>query len=197
MTNPDQSNREHRLVVGLAEFIVSKSPEDCLITYSLGLLAFMLIKVLSPGFYARQDSRTPVRIGVMAMVTNMVFNVLLVFPLAHAGLALANSLSAYLNASSLFRYLYRHKIYRPSPGWVRFFLQILFATGVMSLFLWYGAGDLSDWVHARSRERLLHLSWLVLGGALVYVVVIIAAGIRPRHLTAAPLEGVKTQSASL
>jgi putative peptidoglycan lipid II flippase len=168
-----------------------------LITYSLGLLAFMLIKVLGPGFYARQDSRTPVRIGVMAMAMNMVFNVLLVFPLAHAGLALANSLSAYLNASSLFRHLYRQQIYRPSPGWARFLLQILFATGVMGLFLGYGAGDLSAWVHARSGERLLHLTWLVLGGTLIYVLGIIVAGIRPRHLMAAPVAGVKTQPASL
>ncbi len=168
-----------------------------LITYSLGLLAFMLIKVLNPGFYARQDSRTPVRIGIMAMAMNMVFNVILVFPLAHAGLALANSLSAYLNASLLFRHLYQHKIYRPSPGWVRFLLQILLTTGVMSLFLWHGAGDLSDWVHAKSRERLLHLTWLVLGGTLIYGIGIIAAGIRPRHLTTTSLEGVKTQSGSL
>jgi len=153
-----------------------------LITYSLGLLAFMLIKVLSPGFYARQDIRTPVRIGIMAMVMNMVFNVILVFPLAHAGLALANSLSAYGNAALLFRHLYRNNIYRPSPGWGRFLLQILAATAIMSVFLWYGAGDLADWVNVGGRQRLLQLSWLVSCGVLVYLLSLLALGVRPRHL---------------
>src|SRR5690554_5239986 len=69
--------------------------------YSAGLLAFMLIKVLAPGFFARQDTKAPVRIGVIAMVANMVFNLLLVFPLAHAGLALATSMSAWLDRKSV------------------------------------------------------------------------------------------------
>ena len=153
-----------------------------LITYSLGLLAFMLIKVLSPGFYARQDSRTPMRIGIMAMVMNMVFNVILVFPLKHAGLALANSLSAYFNAAMLFRHLYRNNIYRPSPGWGRFLLRILAATAIMSVFLWHSAGDLAGWVNVSGRQRLLHLSWLLSCGVLAYLLSLLALGVRPRHL---------------
>jgi putative peptidoglycan lipid II flippase len=153
-----------------------------LITYSLGLLAFMLIKVLSPAFYARQDSRTPVRIGMTSMVMNMIFNVILVFPLAHAGLALANSLSAYGNAAMLFRHLYRNNIYRPSPDWGRFLLQILAATAIMGVSLWYGAGDLADWVRVSGTQRLLHLSWLVSCGVLVYLLSLLALGVRLRHL---------------
>lgn len=71
--------------------------------YSAGLLAFMLIKVLAPGFFAREDTKTPVKIGIIAMVANMVFNLILIFPLAHAGLALATSLSAWLNGYLLWR----------------------------------------------------------------------------------------------
>lgn len=153
-----------------------------LVTYSLGLLAFMLIKVLSPGFYARQDTRTPVRFGVIAMLVNMAFNVILVYPLQHAGLALANSLSAYLNAFLLFRHLRHRKVYQPSADWPRFLLQIGLATVAMSLFLWHGAGDLSGWLHAPARQRLLHLAWLVPSGLLVYIFMLALVGVRPRHL---------------
>src|SRR5690606_22132064 len=69
--------------------------------YALGLVAFMLIKVLAPGFFARHDTKTPVKVGIIAMVANMVFNLILIWPLAHAGLALATALSAFLNAGML------------------------------------------------------------------------------------------------
>jgi len=153
-----------------------------LIAFALGLLAFMLIKVLAPGFYARQDTRTPVRIGVLAMVINMGLALLLIVPLAHAGLALATTLSAYLNAGLLFRLLRRHGVYRPAPGWPRFLVRLGFANLLMGLLLWYGTGDLADWLEAGARERVLHLAWLVAGGGAVYLAGIILAGIRPRHL---------------
>ncbi len=153
-----------------------------LIAYALGLLAFMLIKVLSPGFYARQDSRTPVRFGIIAMAMNMLFNLILVYPLQHAGLALANSLSAYLNAFLLFRHLRRRNVYQPSSDWPRFLLQILLATLAMSVFLWWGAGDLDGWLTAHARQRLLHLGWLVPCGLLIYILSLLVVGVRRRHL---------------
>ncbi len=85
--------------------------------YSFGLLAFMFIKVLAPGYFSRQDTRTPVRIAVWAMVANMVLNLILVWPLQHAGLALATSLSAFLNAGMLLIGLHRLGIYSLLPGW--------------------------------------------------------------------------------
>lgn len=153
-----------------------------LVAYSLGLQAFMLVKVLAPGFYARQDTRTPVRAGVIAMLTNMVLNLLLIYPLAHAGLALASALASYLNAFQLFYQLRRTDVYRPVAGWSRFLLQITVANVAMGLLLWFGAGDLVDWLTAGARDRALHLAWLVLGGAAVYALAILAVGIRPRHL---------------
>ena len=109
--------------------------------YAAGLIAFMLIKVLAPGFFARQDMRTPVRIGLIAMVMNMLFNLLLVIPLhsywqvGHLGLAAATSLSAFLNAILLYFALRKQGIYQPIQGWLRFFIRLAIAVLVMLLVL--------------------------------------------------------------
>jgi putative peptidoglycan lipid II flippase len=153
-----------------------------LMAYSLGLLAFMLIKVLAPGFYARQDTRTPVRIGITAMVVNMILNIILIVPLAHVGLALATSLSSYLNAVLLYRHLRRHNVYRPAPGWPRFFVQLGMANLCMGLVLWFSMGELSAWLEADAGTRLWHLTWLVVGGLCTYILSALLVGIRPRHL---------------
>ncbi len=92
--------------------------------YSLGVLAFMLIKVLAPGFFARQDLKTPVRVAIICMVANMVMNLILIWPLKHVGLALATSLSSMLNAFLLFWGLYKIGVYRPAPGWWLFGLRL-------------------------------------------------------------------------
>jgi putative peptidoglycan lipid II flippase len=109
--------------------------------YAAGLIAFMLIKVLAPGFFARQDMRTPVRIGVIAMIMNMLFNLLLVIPLhsywqvGHLGLAAATSLSAFLNAILLYFALRKQDIYQPMSGWLRFFIRLAVAVMVMLFVL--------------------------------------------------------------
>nr|MDQ2694415.1 polysaccharide biosynthesis C-terminal domain-containing protein [Pseudomonadota bacterium] len=156
-----------------------------LMAYSLGLLAFMLVKVLAPGFYARQDTRTPVRAGIIAMAANMVLNVLLIFPLAHAGLALATSLSSFVNAGLLYWRLRQDDAYRPGADWPGFLARIGVANLLMGAFLVYAAGDLGQWLAANAHERLLHLTWVVFGGLAVYIVAVIAVGLRPRHLRVA------------
>lgn len=109
--------------------------------YAVGLIAFMLIKVLAPGFFARQDMRTPVRIGIIAMVLNMLFNLALVIPLhhywqvGHLGLAAATSLSAFINAILLFLTLRKKAIYQPSRGWFRFFVGLVISVAIMLLVL--------------------------------------------------------------
>jgi len=153
-----------------------------LMAYSLGLLAFMLVKVLAPGFYARQDTRTPVKIGIIAMVVNMVLNVALFFPLAHAGLALGSSLSSYLNALLLLYILLKQGVYTPAPGWMRFLLQLTIANLIMGLALWHDRGELSGWFLADTSYRALHLGTLVGGGLAIYLFVAVAVGLRPRHL---------------
>lgn len=153
--------------------------------YAVGLLAFMLIKVLAPGYYARQDTRTPVKIGIQAMVANMVLNLALVLPLAHAGLALATSLSSYLNAFMLYRGLRREGVMEPQPGWGRFALKMLLANGVMVAFLWLLMGPYEQWLQWTTLQRSWHLAGLVVGGAGVYLGVLLLAGLRPRHLRGA------------
>ncbi len=149
--------------------------------YSLGLTAFMSIKVLAPGFYARQDMRTPVRIAVIAMVTNMVLNVALMFPLAHAGLALATTLSAGLNAALLYRALRSEGIYRPRPGWPLLLLRGVVASTLMGAVIWWGAGDIDGWLAADSWQRIGRLLLWIGAGAAVYFTVLLAGGIRLRH----------------
>ncbi len=153
-----------------------------LMAFAFGLVAFMLIKVLAPGFYARQDTRSPVKYGLIAMGANTAMVLILVWPLAHAGLALATSLAAFLNAGLLFVNLLRRGIYQPRSGWTRFLLQLTVANLVMGLLLWFGAGNLEDWIHASARERLWHLTWLIAAGGGSYLLAVLAVGIRPRHL---------------
>jgi len=153
-----------------------------LMAFSVGLLGFILVKVLAPGFYARQDTRTPMRVGVAAMLTNIVLSLLLVWPLAHVGLALAVSLAAYVNAGLLFHRLYRDGVYRPSPGWALFLGRVVVATIAMGALLYWGAGDLSRWLEAPAWTRAGWLLFWVVAGLIVYLAVTIILGLRPAQL---------------
>lgn len=157
-----------------------------LMAYSLGLLGFILVKILAPGFYARQDTRTPVRVGIIAMLSNMGLNILFVVPLVlgnyeapHAGLALATSVSAFINAGLLFHILRREGVYRPEAGWPRLFLQLMPANILMVLFLWWGIDAPDQWLQAEAWSRVWHLVLLVAGGGVVYLLGMLATGLRP------------------
>ena len=131
-----------------------------LVAYGSGLMGFVFIKVLAPGFFARQDTRTPVKIGVIAMVVNMVLNLALVLPLAHAGLALATALSAYVNAALLLRVLLNEGIYRPAPGWGGYLARVGISSAVMAGVLITGRAD------DRRMERVGRLDAGVASGAM-------------------------------
>lgn len=143
-----------------------------LMAMSLGLPAFIFIKVLAPGFYARQDTRTPVRIAVIAMVANMGLNLLYVLPMLyldiegpHAGLALATTTSAWLNAWLLYRRLREADVYAPQPGWRPVLLRVFAGSALMAALLWYGVSDFQLWVDRSSGERLLQLGlWIGVAG---------------------------------
>lgn len=152
-----------------------------LMAYSPGLLAIMLIKILAPGFYARQDTRTPVKIGIMAMVSNMVLNIILVFPLAHAGLALATTCSSSLNALMLYRGLRRDKVLQPRRGWVSLLLRAIIAGTVMGAFLVWGVSDLDYWLDIGFWLRIQNLMLWIAGAALIYFFSLLAMGVRPHH----------------
>lgn len=157
-----------------------------LMAFAVGLPAYIYIKVLASAFYARQDTRTPVRIGVIAMLANMVLNIVLVFPLAHAGLALATSLSAYINAGLLYWHLVKKTAYRPQPGWPPLLIKIVTANGLMMAVLIAGSAGLPQWLHWHLSQRAMHLTlWLVVGAA-VYLVALWLMGVRPWRARPAP-----------
>ena len=95
--------------------------------YSCGLLAFMLIKVLAPGYFARQDMKTPVRIAIQAMSANMLLNLILIYPFGHVGLAAATSMSAFLNAGLLLYGLLKIGVFKWQPGWWLVMFRLLAA----------------------------------------------------------------------
>jgi putative peptidoglycan lipid II flippase len=153
-----------------------------LMAYAAGLPAFILIKVLAPGYYARQDTKTPVKIAVTAMLANMVLNLLLIVPLQHAGLALATSLSAYLNAGLLYRGLRRQGVYRPGTGWSRMWLALVVGLLDMAVLLWFISPPLDYWLAADVWARAVALLAWIAAGAAVYFVSLGMLGMRPRHL---------------
>jgi putative peptidoglycan lipid II flippase len=149
--------------------------------YSLGLLAFMLIKVLAPGFFAREDTVTPVKIGVFAMVANMVLNLALIVPLAHAGLALATSISAWLNALLLWRGLARQGAWKSQPGAGRFLLQLMVANLLLAGAILLLNEPVRAWMAAGAMDRAADMATLVVAGAGTYFLALALVGVRIRH----------------
>lgn len=162
---------------------------NALMAFSFGLLGFILIKVLAPGFYARQDTKTPMRIGALSMGVNIVLSLLLVMPLKHVGLALAISLAAFVNAGVLYLMLRRQEVYLPSPGWVSFLSRVFLASAVMGAALFWGMGDIDSWLQAPAIERAMRLSILVVAGGLVYLLTAGAFGVRLAQLLLKKGEG--------
>jgi putative peptidoglycan lipid II flippase len=156
--------------------------------YCLGLPAFILIKILASGFYARQDTRTPVRIGIQAMVFNMVLNVVFVvsmlqtqFLAPHVGLALATTASAYFNAFRLARGLRQEAILGPLETFSRPLLKILLACIVMGLVIHFMLPQLNAWAEWRWYKRLLELGWMILPAVLCYGLMLWIMGFRRQH----------------
>lgn len=156
--------------------------------YAIGLVAFMLIKVLAPGYFARQDMKTPVRIGVIALVSNMLLNLVLAVPLhlywgvGHVGLALATSLSATLNAALLFSGLKKQSVYTPRSGWKRFLVGLLIANVAMCLSLYGLTSVLDDWTQWLWWQRASWMALICLLGVVVYLLVLVMSGFRLSHL---------------
>ena len=153
-----------------------------LVAFALGLPAIVLVKILAPGFYARKNTKTPVRIAMISMAANIVFCLILIYPLRHVGLALSTSLAAYLNAGLLYRALNKERVYLPRPGWGSFLLKICVAAAGMGGLLWWGCGDTAGWLAMSVWERVLKLIfWVGLGGAL-YFGALRAVGMRLRSM---------------
>lgn len=155
--------------------------QKSLIALALGVPAFMMIKVLASAFYAQQDINTPVKIGAIAMIFNSIFCALFILPLAHAGLALASALAGYINCGSLLFLLIRRNIFKPREGWGKFILQLLFANGIIAIYLLLMTGHLDQWLIYSAGWRVTILLAHVLTTIIIYLISLYVIGVRPSH----------------
>ncbi|MBC7003731.1 murein biosynthesis integral membrane protein MurJ [Photobacterium sp. BZF1] len=156
-----------------------------LLAYASGLLNFMLIKVLAPGYYARQDTKTPVKFGIVAMVTNMFFNAIFAYFYGYVGLAMATALSALVNAALLYRGLHITGVYKVTGETLWFVLRLVVAGAAMVGTLLWLLPEMAVWLEWTLANRALWLAGLIGAGAGVYLVAVMLMGVRPRHLKAA------------
>jgi len=156
---------------------------EALIAYSVGLLGLILVKVLAPGFYARQNIKTPVKIAVITLIATQLMNLAFVIPLQHAGLALAIGLGACLNAGLLYYKLRSHNIYQPQSGWRIFFLKILTAVTIMGIVLWFITGSDASWLVDSAMTRAGRLTWIIVAGASSYFAALWLLGFRIKDFT--------------
>ncbi|MBL79587.1 MAG: murein biosynthesis integral membrane protein MurJ [Nitrosomonadaceae bacterium] len=151
---------------------------DALVAYSVGLLSLILIKVLAPAFYARQNIKTPVKIAAATIVITQLLNFILIDPLQHVGLALSISLGACFNAGFLYYKLVSHEIYQPQAGWLVFFVKVLISLFMMSVMLWFTMGETTLWLEYTIKERIMRLIGVVVLGGASYFLSLWILGIR-------------------
>ncbi len=156
--------------------------QQALVAYSIGLLGLILVKILAPGFYARQNIKTPVKIAIFTLVVTQLMNLIFIFGLHlnHAALALAIGLGACINAGLLFYHLRKTHVYQPQAGWMLFITKLLVALGVMTVVLYFAMGDAGDWLHFGLMKRLLYIGGLVVLGGLSYFATLLLLGFRPK-----------------
>ena len=152
-----------------------------LIAYSFGLLGFALVKVLAPGYFARQNTLTPVKIGALSVGINILFSLLLIGPFMHVGLAMATSIAAFVNSGLLGFCLSREGVLQLNKSTRKLFGYVCIASGMMAIVLWYVAAQ-SDWFAYSAIQRIGALVLCILSGFIAYIVTLGLLGIRPRHI---------------
>jgi len=146
--------------------------------YGVGLIGIVSIRILAPGYFARQDTRTPVRVGVAVLVLTQLFNLLFVFGLGFgvAGLALSTGLGAMVNAGTLLFLLWRRGGYRPDRGWLIYLSRLVAGCALMGAGLWW-AGRRLDWLALHGLERAGWMAAVLAGAALLYFGTLLATGL--------------------
>jgi putative peptidoglycan lipid II flippase len=157
--------------------------QRALVAYSIGLMGLILVKVLVPGFYARQDIKTPVKIGIATLVMTQLMNLMFIGPLQHAGLSLSIGLASCINAGLLFWQLRRQRLFAPQPGWTMFLVKMVTAVVVMSLVLLALNLWMPPWAQGNMTERLLRLLLVVVVGAGSYFASLAVLGFRPKDFS--------------
>ena len=161
----------------------ARMTQQALVAYSIGLIGMIMVKILAPGFYARQNISTPVKIGILTLVATQLMNLAFVGPLRHAGLALAIGLGACLNAALLYVQLRKNSIYIPQPGWPLFVLKVFASVFFMAIVLYTTMGEPAWWLQASWHLKVPATLGLVALGAAVYGGCLFAFGFRPRDFS--------------
>ena len=141
----------------------------------------MMVKVLASGFYARKDISTPVKVGAISMVVNTLLCLVFIWHFEHAGLTLASALAGYVNCGTLLILLIKRGVFKPSPGWLKYSIQLLFANAAMSVYLILMGGSVQYWLSLSALMRVGLLAIHVGVAVLIYLLVLGLAGIRPAH----------------
>ncbi|VEI47905.1 virulence factor-like MviN [Actinobacillus equuli] len=149
----------------------------------LGLNSYMLISILANGFYARQNTKTPVKIGIIATICNICFGVLAI-PFGYLGLAMASALSAAVNASLLYRGLAKEGAYRITGKTALFVLKVAISACLMGALVAYFSPSLEGWYAMTTWVKVYWLAWLIVLAAIVYFSALFVLGIRKRDFRA-------------
>jgi putative peptidoglycan lipid II flippase len=153
---------------------------EALVAYSIGLTGLILVKVLAPGFYARQDIRTPVKIALATLALTQLMNFAFIGWLRHAGLALSIGLASCFNAAMLWRGLRQRGVYQPQAGWGLFMLKLLAALIVLGCVLWFASAGDAQWLAMSGGQRVIGLTGVVLAGLVSYFATLWLLGFRLR-----------------
>jgi putative peptidoglycan lipid II flippase len=152
--------------------------QRALVAYSVGLMGIIVVKVLAPGFYSRQNIKTPVRIAIATLIMTQLMNLAFIGPLKHAGLSLSIGLGACLNAALLYWQLRKQKIFHPQPGWSGFLLRLFIGVAVMAAALLGMLHVMPDWATGNMLSRLLRLAGVCAVGGAVFFAVLAILGFR-------------------
>ncbi len=155
--------------------------QRALVAYSVGLMGLIVVKVLAPGFYSRQDIKTPVKIAIVTLIMTQVMNLAFIGPLKHAGLSLSIGLAACLNASLLYWQLRKKKIFTPQPGWGSFLLRLIVAVVIMAAVLLGVMHLMPEWSQGEMPMRILRLMGVVVAGVVAYFATLALLGFKVKE----------------
>lgn len=156
--------------------------QQSLMALSIGLVAFISVKVLVSAFYARQDTKFPVKTAFAAIISNIILSLIFIGPLKHAGLALASSLASFVNVGLLLFTLIRRGHYQPQAGWSRYFRQLFVANSAMGMFIFFVTPSTAEWVDWQELTRFMWLAMLLAGSGVIYLASLWLGGLRVQHL---------------